>query len=173
MSINKEIGMSATNSIEKRLDEIFVKNAPALPAGGKKFLVEYLPWISLVVGAVTLLMVINLWHWAHVANGLINYANQISAAYGGTKVGDRLTVTIWLSMAVLVIEAVLYLAAFSGLKNKKKAGWNLLFYALLVNVVYGIIALFNNYGGIGDLLGSVIGFAIGAYFLFQIRASYK
>lgn len=165
--------MAATTSIEKSLDDLFVKNAPALPAGGKKFLVDFAPWLSLIVGLLSLIAAYNIWHWAHVSNNLIDYANQISAAYGGTQIGHRLTVTIWISMIVLVIQAVLYLGAFSGLKNRKKSGWNLVFYALLVNLVYGIVVLFTSYGGVGNLIGSLIGFAIGAYFLFQIRASYK
>ncbi len=80
---------------------------------------------------------------------------------------------IWLSIAVLVVEALLYIAAFNPTKARKKSGWDLLFYALLVNVAYGIVVAFTYYGGIGRLLGSLIGSAIGFYFLFQIRASYK
>lgn len=165
--------MAVVDSFEKKLDEVFVKNAPALPAGGKKFLVDFMPWLSLLVGLLSLLAAYNIWHWAHISNSLIDYANQISAAYGGTQIAHRLTITIWLSMIVLVIQAVLYLAAFSGLKNHKKSGWNLVYYALVVNVIYGVVVLFTNYGGVGNLIGSLIGFAIGAYFLFQIRASYK
>lgn len=166
--------MAAIESLEKSLDDVFVKNAPELPAGGKKFLVKFLPWICLVCGILTLLAVLSLWHWAHVANGLVDYANQLSATYGGPTVsGDRLTATIWLSMAALAVEGVLYIAAFPGLRNLKKTGWNLSFYALLVNVVYGVIIMFSNYGSFGNLIGSLIGFAIGAYLLFQIRASYK
>lgn len=165
--------MAGVDSIEKSLDEVFVKNAPALPAGGKKFLVDFAPWFSLIVGILSLFAVYNIWQWAHQANEVIDYLNNISTAYGGSTVDERLTATLWLSLIVLAIEAVLYIAAFSGLKNRKKSGWNLVFYALLVNLVYGIIVMFTSYGGVGNLLGSVIGFAIGAYLLFQIRASYK
>jgi len=35
-----------------------------------------------------------------------------------------------------------------------------------------VVVLFSNYGGIGSLLGSLVGAAIGLYLLFQIRASY-
>jgi hypothetical protein len=47
-----------------------------------------------------------------------------------------------------------------------------MFYALLVNVAYGVVMLFTNYGGIGTLLSTLIGSAIGLYLLFQIRSSY-
>ena len=63
-------------------------------------------------------------------------------------------------------------AAFSGLKARKKSGWNLLYYALLLNLAYGIVMAFTNYGGFSYLIGAVIGSAIGLYLLFQIRSSY-
>jgi hypothetical protein len=166
--------MGSLNSLETKLDDVFVKNAPALPDGGKKALVQYLPWINLALGILSLLAVYNLWNWAHLANKLVDYANTLSAVYGGPAVvTQRLTLTVWLSIIVLAVQAVLYIAAFSGLRNKKKSGWNLIFYALLVNAAYGVVVLFTDYGGVGNLIGSLVGTAIGLYFLFQIRASYK
>jgi uncharacterized membrane protein len=165
--------MGALVPLEKSLDDLFVKQAPALPAGGKKALVQYLPWINLILGLIALYTAYVLWHWAHFANSLVNYANSLSAAYGGPTVAtNRLSVGIWLGIAVLAVEALLYIAAFPGTRDRKKVGWNLMFYALLVNIVYGVVVLFTNYGGVGNLIGSVIGSAIGLYLLFQIRSSY-
>jgi hypothetical protein len=160
--------------LENTLEDIFVKKAPALPSNGKKAIVEYLPWINLVLGLLSLWAAWALWHWAHAASKLIDYANSLSAVYGGpTVANNRLTVGIWLGLAVMIVQALLYIAAFPGLRDRKKAGWNLIYYALLVNVVYGVVVLFTDYGGFGNLVGSVIGSAIGFYFLFQIRASYS
>lgn len=165
--------MSALQPLEKSLDDLFVKQAPTLPANGKKALVQYLPWINLILGLLTLYTVYVLWHWAHLANNLINYANSLSAAYGGPQVANsRMTTGIWLGLIVLAIEALLYIAAFPATRDRKKSGWNLMFYALLVNVVYGVVILFTSYGGVGSLIGTLIGSAIGLYLLFQIRSSY-
>ena len=166
--------MSALQSLEKSLDDIFVKQAPELPAGGKKALVRYLPWINLVLGLLALYTVYVVWHWAHLANSLINYANSLSAAYGGQAVAtSRMGVGIWLGLLVLAVEALLYIAAFPGTRDRKKSGWNLMFYALLVNVVYGVVIVFTSYGNIGSLISTAIGSAIGLYLLFQIRGSYS
>lgn len=166
--------MSALKSLETSLEDIFVKKAPALPAGGKKALVEYLPWINLVVGLLSLWAAYALWQWAHVASRAIDYLNSISSLYGGQAVAtNRMSVGIWLGLIVMAVQALLYLAAFPGLRDRKKSGWNLVFYALLVNVVYGVVVLFTDYGGVGNLIGSAIGSAIGFYFLFQIRGSYS
>jgi hypothetical protein len=165
--------MSALQPLETVLNDLFVKKAPPLPPNGKKALVEYLPWINLVLGLLALYTVYVLWHWAHLANSLVNYANSLSAVYGGPTVAtNRLSLGIWIGLVVLAIEALLYIAAFPATRARKKSGWDLMFYALLVNIVYGIVITFSSYGGGGNLIGSLIGSAIGLYLLFQIRASY-
>lgn len=166
--------MSVLRSLEKNLDDFFVKQAPPLPPNARKALVHYLPWLNLILGVLSLYSVYVIWHWAHLTNNLINYANSISAAYGGPLVStNRLTFGIWLGLIVLAIEALLYLAAFPATRDRKKSGWNLMFYAFLVNVAYGVVILFTDYGGLGTLIWTLIGSGIGLYFLFQIRASYK
>ncbi len=165
--------MSALQPLENSLDDLLVKKAPPLPPNGKKALVEYLPWINLVFGLITLYTAWALWHWAHVASGLIDYANDLSARYSGSSVAiDRMGIGIWIGLIVLSLSAILYLAAFQATRQRKKSGWDLMFYAILLNVAYGVVIVFSSYGGIGNLLATIIGAAIGLYLLFQIRASY-
>lgn len=165
--------MSAFKSLEKNLSDIFVDKAPALPENGKKFIVEWLPWISLILGLLSLYTAYVLWNWAHVANNLAEYANNLNQLYGNPAVSvERMSAVLWLSLAVLVVTAVIYVLAFPALKARKKKGWDWLFYALLLNVVYGVVVLFSDYGGVSNLLGTLIGSAIGLYFLFQIRGHY-
>jgi len=165
--------MSAAGSLEKTLGSLF-KGAPKLPENAKKVLVQWMPWLNLVGGLFALSSVYWLYHWAHVANSLVNYTNSLSEAFGGTKVvSSRWSVGIWISLVVLAVEAVLFIAAFPGLRDRKKAGWNLLFYAVLLNLVYGVVVMFTNYGGGGNLFGALIGSAIGFYFLFQVRDAYS
>lgn len=169
--------MSALQPLEKNLNDLFVKKAPPLPAAGKKALVEYLPWINLVLGLLELFGVYGLWHWAHLAdnlsNGLINYANSVSSAYGGPAISaTRMSLGLWLGLILLGVQALMYIAAFPGTRERRKSGWNLLFYALLLNIVYGVIIMFTSYGGFGNLIGAVIGSGLGLYLLFQIRSSY-
>jgi hypothetical protein len=165
--------MSALQSLENNLEDVFVKKAPALPEGGKKAIVEWIPWVGLILGLLSLWAAYALWNWAHLANNLADYANSISAVYGGPVVDtDRMSVVLWLGLAVMVVQALIYIIAFPALRERKKSGWDLLFYGLIVNVVYGIVTLFSSYGGFGNFLGSLIGSAIGLYFLFQIRGLY-
>jgi hypothetical protein len=159
--------------LENTLNNIFVTKAPKLPEEGKKALVRYLPWINLVLGLLTVWSAWTLWHWAHVADKLLGSINALNNLYGTPVVTtNRLSFGIWLGIIVLVIEAVLYLLAFPATRERKKSGWNLLFYAVLVNIVYAILVFFTSYGGFGSLLGGLVGSAIGLYFLFQIRSAY-
>ena len=167
--------MAALDPLENKLNELFVKNLPALPKGGKDFLVKFLPYINLILGVIVLFSVLNLWRWANATNDLINNLNTLSETYGGATItaADRLGPVIWLALVTLTIQAVLYIASYPGAKARKKSGWNFMFYALLVNVAYGIVMVFSAYGGLGSLFGSLIGTSIGLYLLFQIRASYS
>jgi hypothetical protein len=165
--------MATLGSLEKNLQDIFVGKLPPLPVKGKKFIVKNLPYISVVVGTLTLIAAWELWHWAHVANNLINYANEMSRMYGGEQVATtRMNAGIWLALIVLVVEAVMYLMAFQPTKDHKKSGWNLIFYAALVNLAYGAITIFTDYNGFGSFLGTIISTGVGLYLLFQIRESY-
>lgn len=165
--------MGALTSLEDGLNNLFGKQAPALPANGKKAIVQYLPWITLFIAVLTVWATYSLWHWANVANSYVDFANNLSQAYGGPAVAvERLTFMVWVSMGVLSVMAILYLLAFQPLKAHKKQGWDLLFYAMLVNIAYGLVSMFTDYGSFSNLLGTIIGSAIGFYFLFQIRESY-
>ena len=166
--------MAALSQLETALSDVFVKKAPKLPEGAKRFIVTYLPYINLVFGVLALWAAWAIYNWANYASEVTDYLNSYSRALGGTDVVSRdLTVGLWLAIIVLVIEAVLYIAAFAGTRDRKKSGWDLLFYALLVNAVYGVVVVFTSYGGFGNLLGALIGTVIGLYFLFQIRSSYS
>jgi len=171
--------MAKSSELESKLNELFVDKAPKLPENGKKALVQWSPWIALIVGILTLLAAVSLWHWAHLANSAINYANQICATYQGvygpTDCGisaSRLTFWVWLALIVTAVEGVLYLLAFPGLRDRKKQGWNYLYYGALVNVVYAVVSLFTSYNAVGNFIGALIGSAIGFYLLFQIRSHY-
>ena len=165
--------MAALDGLASSLEGIFVKSAPKLPEGGKKVLVEWLPWINLVAGGLTLWSVDALSNWAHVANNLINNLNALGQAYGvDIPSVDRLNATVWIGLIVLAIEGVIFLLAFPATRARSKRGWDLMFYALLINLVYGIVVIFSDYGGVGNFIGYLIGSVIGLWLLFQIRSKY-
>jgi len=166
--------MGPLKTLEDKLVPAFTKNAPVqLPENVKKFIVKYLPIVNLVLGIFSLFAALSLWSWANTTTRIIDNVNTISAIYGGNEVTpNRLSLLIWVSLIVLAVTAVLYIAAYPGTKAKKKSGWNLLFYAALLNLAYGVVNAFTDYGSVMGLIGTLIGTLIGLFFLFQIRSYY-
>lgn len=164
------------DSIEKKLDELLVKKAPfQLPENAKKALVQWMPWINLVFGVLQLWAALAFWNLAHLANDLTNYANSLYEVTGVETRVQSLNVFFWVSMFVLLADGVLILAAFPGLRARSKAkGWNLLFYALILNALYGVFRLFSEVGGgFAAFFWAAVWTVTGAYFLFQVRSHYK
>jgi len=156
-------------SLEDWLAGVY-KGSPKLSAGAKKSIVGIWPWVALIFGIIQLLAAWELWHWGHAVNNVVNTLN----AYYGTTIGhvNDLNIFYWISFAMLLVEAIMLLVAFPKLRAAQKSGWNLLFYAALLNFVYGVFSAFNNYGGLGSLIVQVIVTAVVLYFLFQIRDHY-
>ena len=166
--------MSQLSGIEEKLNKVFVTEAPyQLPEKAKKSLVQYLPIINLVIGVITIWSALQLWRWAHAASRLVDYANDLSRAFGGKEVAaERLSFMLWVSLLVLLAEGVMWIAAYPGLKAHKKAGWNLLFYATILNAVYAVVVAFTDYGGVSNTFSALIGTVLGLYLLFQVRSHY-
>jgi len=165
--------MKVLEGLESSLNDVFGKSAPGLPKGFKEFLVKIVPWLALLGGIFGLWSAWAIYRWVNTSNGLADYANELSRAFGGTDVVNySWSLGLYIAVAVLVVTAVLYVMAFSPLQKFQKKGWDYLFYALILNLVYGVVVAFTAFGTFGNLFGALIGSAIGAYFLFQIRDYY-
>jgi uncharacterized membrane protein HdeD (DUF308 family) len=158
--------------LETKLDEALDKKAPVkLPPNARKAIATNLWWITLLAGIFELWAAYALWHLGHWADRLVDYANTISAYYGGPAVTtNHLGVFYYLTVIGIAAVAVIFLLATPALKNMKKSGWNLLFYAFLIDVVVAVVRLFSNVGGgFFNFIWTAIEVVIGAFFLFQVR----
>ena len=161
--------MAQLDKLETALDDTLNKKAPfKIPESGRKSLAGALWWLALIFGVLQLWAAWSFWRSAHLVDRLVDYANSFSALYGGEKV-NSLGFFFYASLVVLLASAVLMLLAAPHLKSMRKAGWNLLFYSLLVNVAYSVVVLFADYGGFGSFVWGLISSVIGAYLLFQVR----
>src|SRR5688572_13595086 len=162
--------MTQLDKLETSLDEALNKKAPfKLPETNRKSLAHALWWLALVGGLLQLYLAWRLWDGLHRVNEVLDYLNSYAAAYGVDTRADDLGFAFYLVLVTLVASGVLLLLAAPGLKAMKKAGWDLVFYSLLVNLVYGVVILFTDYGNLGNLVGAALGSLIGAYLLFQVR----
>lgn len=138
--------------LERTLKVYFVDKAPfQLPTGAKEFIVQYGPWITLVLLILALPVIF-------AALGLTAIFSPFGEAAGFRGVNF---LSIILGIVALVLEGM----AIPGLFRRSKQGWNLMFYASIVTAVDNLITA--NIGGL------VIGLLIGWYILFQIRSYYK
>lgn len=159
--------MEALHKLEDQLAPLF-KDMPALPKGFKDALVQYWPYIALVLGILQLLAAISLFGLVATANTFISYAGYVTGnAYTGFSL-----IAAYAGIVLLLVNAVIFLMAYSPLTKKLKRGWDLLFLSIIINLVYGITQVFIGSRGVSSMLGSLLGTAIGLYLLFQIRSLY-
>lgn len=135
----------------KFLDLYLVKKAPALPKNVKEVLVKYAPWITLIVLVLALPALLAIF--------------GLGSVFSYAMFGVRLGAAYYLSLLFLLVTVVLQGMSIKGLFARTKNGWNLVFYSILVNAVYSLLA--GNWGGL------IIGTLISLYIVFQIREYYK
>ncbi|MCF0073238.1 hypothetical protein LZD49_22350 [Dyadobacter sp. CY261] len=143
--------MESKLPLEKELEPIFLQKFPPFSDSVKEFLVQYGPYIILVLSVIGVF-------------GLLTALGVGGAVFGmgGASVG--IGFNFYVAIALGIVTLVMYLMAFSPLKARKRAGWNLLYYALLVGLVSNLIQL--------SIFGFIIGGLIGFWVLFQIREKY-
>jgi hypothetical protein len=139
--------------LDKVLSEYLVKKAPAMPVGLKEFIVNFGPWISLLLGLMLLPVVLAVF-------GLGAALSPIAVA-----AGVRLGAGYYLSMLIALVQMGLMFAAIPGLMKKQMGGWKLAFYGVLVSGVYSLINF--------NLISLIIGLGLGLYVLYQIKSYYK
>jgi len=151
-----------TGSLARRdligfLDYYFVTKAPfQIPQSGRAFLVRVGPWI------VVVLLIL----WLPALLWLINRSTWAPFGYRGYY-DDTLHFPIryWPWMLGVVVSFALMVLALPGLFAQKMSGWRLAFYAELVSLITGLIAM--------NIVGALIGALIAFFILFQIRPLYK
>jgi hypothetical protein len=151
---------------EQLLAPLF-KNLPALPENGKKALVKYWPVLALIFGVLQILAVFALWQLGHAVSAYLS----VAMAYG--SVASTLGFFYYLGLVVLAVDAVILFMAYAPLKAHSRKGWDLLFFGSLLNLLYGIVIIFDGaYGGLDKLVGSLLGSAVAFYLLFQVSEYY-
>jgi len=144
--------------LETFFEDLFLKKIGyQLPASAKETLVKVAPWITLIILVLSIPAILAVF-------GLGSFVGSMGLAFGVT-LGFR----YYLGIAVLAVQAVLMAMSISGLIKREMKGWRLVYYSSLVSVVYGIISAY----GVGSVIWSLLGSAIGLYILFQVKSYYK
>lgn len=163
-------------SLEDKMQRYLLNDAPVqIPEGGKKVIVQWAPWISLVIGVLSLLSALSLWKFANDANEILDYANEFGRAYGIQTSEVNISMFVYISILFIVAQGLLMVLAFRGLRERsKERGWNYLLYSVLASLAYTVFSLFiEDYRGFGSFLFGIIGIVISLYILAQIKSHYK
>jgi hypothetical protein len=164
----------ALSDSETKLDKLFGKGAPYQMSDKSKRALAGATWaIALIIGILQALSALALWHIGHAADAAITYSNYVAATYGSNALVPQLGLFFYISIIAVVADAVLLLMAVPALKEFRRHGWDLLFYSLLLNVIYGFLRSFSNVGGgLGQFILQLFFSAVVGYFLFQIRGTF-
>ena len=145
-----EGGDQAPKDLIGFLDYYLVKKAPfQIPNGGREWIVRYGPWIMLVLLILALPALL-------FALGIGTFL----VPFGGMGYATGFGVVTIFVIATLGLRAL----SLPGLFARKMSGWQLAFYATLVDLVGSLLS--------GSIVGGIVGALIGLYILFQIRSLY-
>lgn len=161
--------MELVKKVETALAGVF-KGAPKLSDSTKETLVKIWPWLALIFGVLQLWAALVLWNLLRDMDKVVTYFGTYLGGVYGYSSSDKFF--IYLSLAVLVLDAILLLIAYPKLVKRQKVGWNLIFLGALLNVLYSVLNLFIQGRGFGNFIGALIGSVISFYLLFQVREKY-
>lgn len=139
-----------TDALDKVLSDYLVKKSPALPKGGKNFLVTIAPYLALlgaILGIPALLAVFGL---GAVMTPFVWIA--------GSRTG-----IFWFFWAIAAGQVILSAMAVKPLFARRGKGWRLMYYTQLLSLL-SMLQSFN----LGGLLMTVLSF----YLLYQVKSSY-
>jgi hypothetical protein len=165
--------MEFIRKIEDSLAGVF-KSLPDLSEGGKEGLAKAFPWIALLFGILQFITAWGLLTLFHTTNTLTSYYNNYYQSVTGQNIGLSSTdkLIIYLSIAVLLVDGIILLMAYSPLSKRLRRGWDLMFLSALINLAYAILTLFIQNRGLLSFIGSLLGSAVAFYLLYQVRGKY-
>lgn len=152
-----------TRQLVKPLEQYYAK-APSLPANVKDFIVMVAPWVSVILGVLSVLA----FAFALLGLGALRTLSPLYSAAGVSLTGAGLITAV-----LGLISGVLMLLAFRPLQRRSIRGWNLLFWVLVVGLVSTVATSSILYFSVVGLIWAVVWFLIELYFLFQVKSYYK
>jgi hypothetical protein len=144
------------------LEEYMVKKAPfALPKDAKELIVKVSPYVIIICAILTLPIIF-------AALGLSAILAPF-AIMGISGYGHVWGFSSIISLITSIVAFILEIMAVSGLFNRTKKSWRLVFYASIISFIGSILSM----TGINSIFSGIIGAIVGWYILFQVRDLYN
>lgn len=141
--------------LEHKLAALFSK-APHLPAKWRHTLVRIAPWLVLIGGVLGLMRILSA--------GFLSLF-FLSFAWLGGSIGQSI---FGLILIIGFLISLFKILAFKPLQKRRKKGWDLVFAAILLEVISCFLDNVLGYGLVRNLIGPVIGL----WLLFEVRSEY-
>jgi hypothetical protein len=137
------------NSLEEKLDDLFLNKLPPLPENIKENAGRFFPWVMIVMGVLGLLAWLSSIRLLFGFSGLLNYA----------------PLGVFWAIYLIVAPVVQAMAIYGGylMLDRQHKGWSIALYALLIGLIVHIFSF--------SIVGILLDF-IFAYVLFQIKKYY-
>lgn len=150
------------------------KGLPELSPNARAMLNKAWPWLAVIFGVLQLLTAWRLWNFLQRMDQLNDRANSLALSIIGeiTEISAVERTLIFIALVLLGTSAVVAILAWTELRRYNRRGWELLFAALMLNLVYGVTALFIEGRGLATLFFVMVASAIGFYLLYQSRSKF-
>jgi hypothetical protein len=139
----------------------WMKDVPHLPKGFTKWLAENSWWLTIVGVVISVFGVFGLLAAMTAGSALL-------VVVGAPALGGMFFISSLVSLVGIGISVVAEVMAITPLKAMKKRGWDLMFFVLLVSVAMGILGSLLT-ANVGGILFGIIGAAIGAYVILELK----
>lgn len=138
-----------------------------LSKNAKKTLVEVMPWLALICGSVSFVIL------------LVNFQSILlfsdmtrDLAYAGLAISSKAWILGWASMAFAIAQAGLFIAAIVPLNKRQKVGWNMLLGTVVAGSISALIGVVYDFNVAGVAV-TVAGLVVELFALVQVREFYK
>jgi hypothetical protein len=176
------------NQAELFFDDLFLKKLPPLPAQIRDLLVKLAPFWAICLIAFAVLQIV--FGSLAVLLGLLGTFLSIATLSGSSVIRSVLGIVQSIAGLALGALILIYLAkSLRGLFNYKDVGWQALFRAKMVSLIYAVFSWLMtilisvvSLSGLGAIMGIgssiillpiwLILFGLGFYLLFQIKDRY-
>lgn len=143
---------SPLEQLDKNLEDLFLRKIPyQLPPDAKELIVKFAPWIVIIFTLLALPVIFS-------ALALTSLFSPLAYAAGASMYWVIPTV-------ILVVSVIMNLLALPGLFNRTMPGWKYTFYGEVLSVLSTLLS--------GNIVGAIVGGAIGFYILYQVKSYYK
>ena len=168
MNISKLL-RTTTNYLYHRIRGLYRTVPYHIPLSVSQFMAVYMWVFAIAAGIIQLLFALAFLDAGHKAEEAAQATTYLSRVYGAPAAVATPDFFFYATVVAMCFVGILILVAVPGLQKRNRSGWDILFYASLFHVIYGVCRIFSEIDG--GLLHGLVAFMFsiaGIFILFEI-----